>query len=281
MLYRSSIGAIALATALGATLAGAQAWDDAKYRDFKGQWRVIGGPMRYDGSKPWGPGQQAPLTAEYQAIFEANLADQAAGGQGLDRDYVCNSPGMPRVTNGYGQMEIIVTPDTTYILIQHIHDDRRIFTDGRDWPAEIEPTYLGYSIGKWLDTDRDGRYDLLEVETRHFKGPRAYDTSGIPLHRDNATIVKERIYLDKADPDIFHDEVTVFDHALTRPWTVTKSYRREPDPRPYWREVNCAENNNHVEIGKENYMLSADGLLMPTKKDQPPPDLRYFNRAGK
>ncbi len=281
MLYRSSIGAIALAAALGATLAGAQAWDDAKYPDFKGQWRVIGGPMRYDGSKPWGPGQQAPLTAEYQAIFEANLADQAAGGQGLDRDYVCNSPGMPRVTNGYGQMEIIVTPDTTYILIQHIHDDRRIFTDGRDWPAEIEPTYLGYSIGKWLDTDGDGRYDLLEVETRHFKGPRAYDTSGIPLHRDNATIVKERIYLDKADPDIFHDEVTVFDHALTRPWTVTKSYRREPDPRPYWREVNCAENNNHVEIGKENYMLSADGLLMPTKKDQPPPDLRYFNRAGK
>ena len=281
MLYRTSIGAIALAAALGATLAGAEAWDDAKYPDFKGQWRVIGGPMRYDGSKPWGPGQQAPLTAEYQAIFEANLADQAAGGQGLDRDYVCNSPGMPRVTNGYGQMEIIVTPGTTYILIQHIHDDRRIFTDGRDWPAEIEPTYLGYSIGKWLDTDADGRYDLLEVETRHFKGPRAYDTSGIPLHRDNATIVKGRIYLDKADPDIFHDEVTVFDHALTRPWTVTKSYRREPDPRPYWREVNCAENNNHVEIGKENYMLSADGLLMPTKKDQPPPDLRYFNRAGK
>ena len=281
MLDRSSIGAIALAAALGATLAGAQAWDDAKYPDFKGQWRVIGGPMRYDGSKPWGPGQQAPLTAEYQAIFEANLADQAAGGQGLDRDYVCNSPGMPRVTNGYGQMEIIVTPDTTYILIQHIHDDRRIFTDGRDWPAEIEPTYLGYSIGKWLDTDGDGRYDLLEVETRHFKGPRAYDTSGIPLHRDNATIVKERIYLDKADPDVFHDEVTVFDHALTRPWTVTKSYRREPDPRPYWREVNCAENNNHMEIGKENYMLSAEGLLMPTKKDQPPPDLRYFNQSRK
>jgi hypothetical protein len=27
----------------------------------------------------------------------------------------------------------------------------------------------------------------------------------------------------------------------------------------------------------EDYFLSADGLLMPTKKDQPPPDLRYFN----
>jgi hypothetical protein len=30
-------------------------------------------------------------------------------------------------------------------------------------------------------------------------------------------------------------------------------------------------------IGKENYFLSADGLLMPVRKDQPPPDLRYFN----
>jgi len=281
MLYRSSIGAIALAAALGATLAGAQAWDDAKYPDFKGQWRVIGGPMRYDGSKPWGPGQQAPLTAEYQAIFEANLKAQAAGGQGTTPTYTCLSPGMPRVTNGYGQVEIVITPDTTHILVQHIHDNRRIFTDGRDWPKEIEPTFKGYSIGKWVDTDGDGRYDVLEVETRHFKGPRAFDSSGIPLHEDNETIVRERIYPAKADRNVLRNEVTVIDHALTRPWTVTKSYRREPNPRPYWREVNCAENNNHVEIGRENYMLSADRLLMPTRKDQPPPDLRYFNQPLK
>jgi hypothetical protein len=36
-----------------------------------------------------------------------------------------------------------------------------------------------------------------------------------------------------------------------------------------------------VRIGKENYMMSADGYLMPAKKDQPPPDLRYFNQARK
>jgi hypothetical protein len=218
------------------------------------------------------------LTAEYQAIFEANLADQAAGGQGFDRDFVCQTPGMPRVTNGYGQMEIVVTPETTHILIQHIHDNRRIFTDGRDWPANIEDSFLGYSIGKWVDEDGDGRFDVLEAETRHFKGPRAYDTSGIPLHSDNQTVVKERIYLDKNDGDLVYDEVTVFDNALTRPWIVTKSYRREPDPQPFWREVNCSENNNHVEIGGQSYMLSGDGVLMPTKKGQTPPDLRYFGR---
>jgi hypothetical protein len=36
-----------------------------------------------------------------------------------------------------------------------------------------------------------------------------------------------------------------------------------------------------VRIGKENYMMSADGYLMPAKKDQSPPDLRYFNQARK
>ncbi len=280
MTCRSLLGAFAL-LALSAPSAGAQIFDYSKYPDLKGQWLPIGGPGRFDISKTWGPGQEAPLTPEYQAVFEANLADQAAGGQGHDRDWVCQSPGMPRVTNGYGELEFVITPDTTYFMIQHIHDNRRIFTDGRDWPANLEPAFLGYSIGKWIDTSRDGRFDVLEVETRGFKGPRSYDTSGLPLHQDNQTIVKERFYVDKADREVAHDEVTVIDHALTRPWTVMKNYHRVSNARPYWREINCAENNNHVEIGNEPYMLSADGRLMPTKKDQPPPDLRYFNRVQK
>jgi hypothetical protein len=279
MRYRNSIAAVTLLAALCMAPVASRAWDESKYPDLRGQWRTLGGAMRFDGSKPWGPGQQAPLTAEYQARFEANLKDQAAGGQGLDLAYTCLDPSMPRVTNGYGQIEFVVTPRTTHILVAHIHDNRRIFTDGRDWPAAVEPTFLGYSIGNWSDTTGGGRYDLLEVETRGFKGPRTYDTSGIPLHEDNLTVVKERIYVDKSDRNVIHDEVTVFDHALTRPWTVMKSYHREPDPHPYWREVNCAENNNHVGIGGQNYMLSADGYLMPTRKNQSPPDLRYFKQA--
>jgi len=280
MLDRGLIGALALmavvAAALAATMVDARAFDDTKYPDLRGQWRPVGGPMRFDTNKAWGPGQQAPLTAEYQTIFEANLADQAAGGQGTTPTFTCISPGMPRVTNAYGQMEVVITPETTHILVQHIHDNRRIFTDGRNWPAELEPTLLGYSIGQWIDSKGEGRFDSLEVETRGFKGPRAFDSSGIPLHHDNQTVVKERIYLDGADRAVFHDQVTVLDHALTRPWSVIKSYRREPVAQPYWREVSCSENNNHLEIGKEAYMLSADGYLMPTKKDQPAPDLRYF-----
>jgi hypothetical protein len=182
---------------------------------------------------------------------------------------------MPRVTNAYGETEFIITPDTTYILMDHILDDRRIFTDGRDWPAELEPSLLGYSIGKWIDSKGDGHHDVLEVETRGFRGPRAFDGSGLPLHEDNQTIVKERIFIDKADPQVAHDEVTVIDHALTRPWTVMKNYRRVADPLVSWTEEYC-EYNNHVLIDDQHYVLSADGLLMPAQKDQPPPDLRYF-----
>jgi hypothetical protein len=96
---------------------------------------------------------------------------------------------MPLMMNAFYPLEFVITPDTTYILINHMDHGRRIFTDGRDWPKESEPSYQGYSIGKWLDVDNDGRYDVLEVETRGpFKGPRAYDASGLPLHHDNQSV---------------------------------------------------------------------------------------------
>ena len=209
-------------------------------------------------------------------MLEASIADQAAGGPGNDPTYTCLAPGMPRVMIVYDPMEIIITPGTTHMLMGHIHDSRRIFTDGRDWPDELEPTFQGHSIGRWVDTKLDGHYDQLEVETRGFKGPRVYDSTGLPLHQDNQTIIKERIYSDQADPNLLHDELTTIDHALTRPWTVTKTYRRQQTARPAWREVICAEGNQHVKIGQEAYFLSADGYLMPTKRDQSPPDLKYF-----
>jgi len=272
------------------TSMGALAFDDSKYPDWKGQWTRVAVPsgqyrgVQYDPHKPAGPWQEAPLTPEYQAIFEANLADQAQGGQAGDPTFKCLSPGMPRVMGPYGEMEIVVMPETTYIMIDHIRDSRRIHTDGRDFPDNMadNPQSTGYSIGRWVDEDGDGRYDTLLVETRGLKGPRTYEMTGIPLHDDNQTIIRERIYLDKTDPNIMHNEITTFDHALTRPWLVVKDYRRRPTNQPiWWKETVCAENNVHVEIGDETYFLSGDGFLMPSKKDQPPPDLRYFNRPRK
>ncbi len=287
MLYRNLVAAIAL-VALSMGITGAWAADEGKYPDWKGQWSrapsgVAGQPQPpFDPSKPWGLGQEAPLTPEYQAIYEANLEEQAAGGPGTN-GASCRSHGMPMMMNVLAPMEIVVLPEVTYIMTSDVHAYvRRIFTDGRGWPENIEPAFQGgLSLGKWSDEDGDGRYDTLEIETRGFKGPRVYDDSGIPLHGDNQSVIKERLHLDKVDRNLLRDTMTVIDHALTRPWTVTKTYRRNSNSRPVWVESECEEAQAHVQIGKENYFLSAEGLLMPAKKGQTPPDLRYFNQSRK
>lgn len=285
MLRQTAIAATILATAL-LTAGVAPALDEAhSYPDWKGQWNraptgVANQPQPpFDPSKPWGLGEEAPLTPEYQAIYEANIAEQAAGGSGLN-GASCRSHGMPMMMNVLGPMEIVIEPELTYILPNDVHAYvRRVYTDGRGWPESFEPAFQGgLSIGQWIDTDGDGRYDTLEIETRGFKGPRVYDDSGIPLHRDNQSIIKERLYLDSADRNVLHNEITVFDHALTRPWTVMKNYRRNPNARPVWNEAECEEGQGWVQIGKETYYLSADGMLMPAKKGQTPPNLRYFQQ---
>src|SRR5262249_6904924 len=233
MLQRSLLGAIAVAVLVSLTSAArvaAQVTDDSKYPDFQGQWRRTSG-IQWDPQKRLARAQDPPLTGEDRARFAASLADQAKGGQGNDPTYKCIPAGMPRIMTAVFPMEIIIAPKTTYILSDYA-TPRRIYTDGRSWPKDLDaaPTFLGYSIGKWIDADGDGRYDTLEIETRGMKGPRSFEASGIPLHEDNQTVVKERIYLDRGNPDTLINEITTIDNALTRPWTVTKRYRREPNP---------------------------------------------------
>jgi hypothetical protein len=276
MLRRSAIGAI---LALCATIAAAQAYDDAQYPDWSGQWkRPLGVGTQWDQTKPSGLGQQAPLKPQFQAILEASIKDQATGGQGTDTHVTCLTNGMPRVMTVTFPIEFVILPEITYVHFEAFMP-RRIYTDGREFPTGEEPSYMGYSIGRWLDTDGDGRFDTLEVETRNFKGPRTYENSGLPLHPDNDGILKERIYLDRNKADLLHDEITSIDHALTRPWTITKTYRRER--KVFWQDYDCGENNNHVVIGNESYFLSGEGYLMPTRKGQAPPDLRYFQATRK
>jgi hypothetical protein len=270
------VGFIAAVSSLAAATTPARAWDDAKYPDWKGQWERIGGGA-FDADKRPGLGQQAPINAEYLSIWKANLAEEASGGQSYNPMAHCINTGMPRMMVVYQPMQIIITPEVTYIPITFLRERRRIYTDRRDWPQKIAPTLAGYSIGRWVDEDGDGRYDVLEIETRGLRGPRVFDGSGIPFHGDNASIFKERIYLDKFNPDVLRDEITTMDHALTRPWTVTRRYARIRNPT--WLEDVCPENNNYVFVGKDTYFISSDGYLMPTRKDQPPPDLRYFDRS--
>ena len=84
MLTRSAGRGILLAVLVVLPFNGAQAAEEAKYPNFKGQWNAInyrlgGQVIKYDPNKPWGRGQEAPLTPEYQKVLEDSMADQAKG----------------------------------------------------------------------------------------------------------------------------------------------------------------------------------------------------------
>jgi hypothetical protein len=259
----------------------APAQDQRKFPDWSGQWTKVpdGGPPRYDPSKPI-RGQEAPLKPEYRVRHEASMRDQDAGGFGLDTNYACFPSTMPRTMSGITRMEFLISPSVTHILFEHMtFAPRRIYTDGRDWPKDHEPTFLGYSIGRWADPDADGRFDTLEVETRNIRGPKTWDQTGMPMADDNEAVIKERLYLDKANRAVLHDELTTTDSSLTRPWSAIKSYQREKEV--IWVDNTCTESNPYVTIEGQTYYLSAEGKLMPMKKGQRPPDLKYFNQVKK
>ncbi len=275
---------LATVTSLVTSLGAARAGEGVKYpTDWAGQWthavdHTLEIQGTFDQTKPWGPGQQAPLTPEYQKVLADSMADQAEGGLGNYPTAHCLPSGMPRIMT-FATQEYVITPETTYILFSSSDHLRRIFTDGRDWPAHPVPSFAGYSIGRWIDTDGDGVYDTLEAETRYFRGPRAYDASGLPLAFDNQSIFFERFFLDRSKPNLLHDLTTVVDHALTRPWTSDRRYDRVAKTVVQWPENWCQEGNANVVIGRENYFLRADGLLMPAKRNQAPPDLKYFKQS--
>src|SRR6266581_4635227 len=139
MLFRGVLGLIAAALIAG-SVAAQQPFEESKYPDIAGQWLRVGPLGVFDSTKPPARGQQAPLTPEYQARFEANLAEVAQGGSGDDPVHTCIPEGMPRAMNLVLPMEVVITPNTTYILMEYLSLLRRVYMDGRDFSMIREPS---------------------------------------------------------------------------------------------------------------------------------------------
>src|SRR5207248_1253991 len=108
MISRSSIGAAALAAALCMSVA-AMAEDAKTYPDWDGLWGR-GSPVgAWDPAKPPGPRQEAPLTPEYQAVYQSNLAKSKTG-TFFDIKATCGPVGMPRLMILYEPIEIVIKP---------------------------------------------------------------------------------------------------------------------------------------------------------------------------
>jgi len=246
-----------------ATLANANSYPH--YPDWSGQWERIGSlnwpPEGYQVAGP------APLTPEYQAIYENNLALRKSGVLAGDPPATCLPPGMPRVMKMSFPMEIIITPKLTYIYADWESQVRRVYTDGRSWPEYILPEFNGYSLGTWHDENNDGINDMLAIETRGIKGPRSIDSSGVVLHENNETVVFEEIR--QLDTKTLEDKITTIDAAFTHPWTIKQHYNHVTE-NIIWVEYVCAEGNRHIKLGDEWYFLNDEkGILEPTREGQP------------
>ncbi|HVZ22694.1 MAG TPA: hypothetical protein VG871_16585 [Vicinamibacterales bacterium] len=149
----------------------------------------------------------------------------------------CLPQGMTRSMNSPFPIEIFQAPTRVAILFEAWNVFHVVPADGRTWPRELEPTWIGTSIGRW-----DG--DTFVVETRGFNGRTNLDTVGHP-HSDQLRLTQR---FTRTDARHLTYEVVVEDPVTyTRPWTNVRTFTLRPD----WElmEYSCTENNKDLAEG--------------------------------
>jgi len=147
---------------------------------------------------------------------------------------LCIPPGVPRVWTEPYPFEIIQLQGRILIIYEYQHLIRQIFTDGRDHPQDLTPTYMGNSVGKWQG-------NTLVVDTIGYNDKTWIDGSKHP-HSDQLHTV-ERI--ERVGHDVLKIEVAIDDpKTYVKPWTVQRIF----DLKPGWEisEQVCEENNTYL-----------------------------------
>ena len=152
-----------------------------------------------------------------------------------DPDAHCLPQGIPKIDSVAYPWKVIQTPVSLVIIYEAFNLWRQIFTDGRQMDPDANPTWLGYSTGKW-----EG--DTFVVDTRGFNGKAWLDQLGRPVTDKLHVIERFR----RTDFGHMKIDVTIDDPgAYTRPWTVPQEVRLRPGWEPI--EFICAENNKDLE----------------------------------
>jgi hypothetical protein len=177
-----------------------------------------------------------PLQPWAEALYKERIESNGKDHPGVR----CWPSGIPEKNNIPDGLKVVQTPDLIVFLHESRTIYRQIFTDGRPLPKDAQPTWMGYSVGKW-----EG--DTLVVETIGQNGRTWLDMRGLP--GTDALRVVERF----SRPDIGHMEidVTIDDpKAYTKPWSVKLSWSLLPDTDLI--ESICEENNKDLQhmVGK-------------------------------
>jgi len=186
--------------------------------NFSGIWRRTGPAANVN----FGKGAP-PLQAWAKAIYDENRVGidnvEEAGLDDVDPTLYCMPHGIPRVLASNQPFEIIQTPEVLYALFESQQMQRRIYLDGRKFPENYPPTYMGFSTGHF-----DG--DTLVAETAAISDLTWLDTSGAP--HSEALKITERMR--RTGPDKMEIAFRFEDpKAFTRPIQDTLGYQLKPD----------------------------------------------------
>jgi hypothetical protein len=182
--------------------------------------------------------EEPPMTPWAEAKFKSTKAPHTGGytGDSDDTTLKCYPPGVPRIYLFNFPMEILVVPGRVLIVHEFGHYIRQVWTDGRAHPKDINPSWMGDSIGKW-----DG--DTLVVDTIGFNDKTWLDQVGHP-HSDALHLIER---FRRTSTDMLQIDFTFDDpKAYTKQWTGTKQFKLRPD----WHiaEYVCEENFDNKSI---------------------------------
>jgi hypothetical protein len=220
---------------------------DARYADLDAlpDWRGIWQPAfgQVSGGEP-------QLKEPYKSAYEEALARTAAdpGYEIPERISNCEAPGMPYMMVMPYSLEFLFTPGKITVSQEAQMQVRRIYTDGRPLPEDPDPTYFGYSVGRW-----EG--ETLVVETVGTRPGQRLGIRGI-TNGPNLKII-EHIYLDAENPDVLRLDFTYEDpDVLEAPWLQSHTFRRNRA----WDQIEylCDGNDRHPirEDGSTDVVLS-------------------------
>jgi hypothetical protein len=180
--------------------------------DFSGIWRVPSGKYLEDLGAD---GVPIPMQPWAEKLYQERLANN-----GKDRPSgLCLPHSVTDFDAHFNPKKIIHTAGLLAMLFESYHSFRQIFTDGRPLPKDPDPSWFGYSAGKW-----EG--DVLVVDTVGINDKTWLDDSGHP-HSDALHVIER---LQRRDFGHMTLQLTIDDpKTYTKPWTVTIPWELFPD----------------------------------------------------
>jgi hypothetical protein len=159
--------------------------------------------------------EDVPLTPWAAALYKERIDTNGKDHPGVS----CLPSGIPEKLSIPDGLKVVQTPDLVVFLYESRTIYRQVFLDGRPLPKDPQPTWMGYSVGRW-----EG--DTLVVDTIGQNGKTWLDMRGLPGTEQLHVIEKySRPSIGRVDIEVTIDDPK----AYTKPWTVKLAWRLVPD----------------------------------------------------